>query len=361
MIEKKFQTGSVYSCVAKRACFLRLCGRHKKGRKEKQSKTHVEQNDETGSSRGANSSVRSSILGSYAAGIQAELEDRGRKRRPARIFDLCRYHQTITWSGEIPRGHRRLVFRYGRTCVEVRGKVVWIGKQENQAPNTNVSTPFVWAITNSQMKKCRQLEDCQKLVQKLLEIRLFRMYRETWHVFGLQISWQEQSSNGTSPWQTLGLMSSIRFETGYRRFCHVGNTASECRHGLFRDVDFAGDFKAAKSTSEGMCRTFVSVSWKCNQQTGVSREQDRSRNYLTRHWSESGKNSCAQFTDMVTNVLQPLAGEIPCATPNSKRRNQPWWTRMFTQSTMYLQTRVSPAKECLCLFSKKTMLWSAWS
>ena len=55
----------------------------------------------------------------------------------------------------------------------------------------------------------------------------------------------------------------------------MGNTAKQCRLGLFQDSDFAGDFEDSKSTSGGtLCifgsQTFVPVSWMCKKQTAVS-------------------------------------------------------------------------------------------
>ena len=37
----------------------------------------------------------------------------------------------------------------------------------------------------------------------------------------------------------------------YKQYCHVGNTAKQCRLGLFQDSDFAGDLEDSKSTSGG--------------------------------------------------------------------------------------------------------------
>ena len=55
----------------------------------------------------------------------------------------------------------------------------------------------------------------------------------------------------------------------------MGNTAQQCRLGLFQDSDFAGDLEDSKSTSgEILCifgsRTFVAKSWMCKKQTSVS-------------------------------------------------------------------------------------------
>ena len=61
----------------------------------------------------------------------------------------------------------------------------------------------------------------------------------------------------------------------------MGNTAKQCRLGLFQDSDFAGDLEDSKSTSGGtLCvfgsHTFVPVSWMCNKQTAVSHSSTES-------------------------------------------------------------------------------------
>ena len=47
------------------------------------------------------------------------------------------------------------------------------------------------------------------------------------------------------------LISKIHHTCKYRQYCHVGNTAKQCRLGLFQDSDFAGDLEDSKSTSGG--------------------------------------------------------------------------------------------------------------
>ena len=75
-------------------------------------------------------------------------------------------------------------------------------------------------------------------------------------------------------WQTLGAFDLLH-ATEYRQYCYVGNTAQQCRLGLFQDSDFAGDFEDSKSTSGGiLCifgsHTFVPRRWMCKKQTSVS-------------------------------------------------------------------------------------------
>ena len=65
------------------------------------------------------------------------------------------------------------------------------------------------------------------------------------------------------------------------KYCHVGNTAKQCRLGLFQDSDIAGDLEDSKSTSGGtLCafgsHTFVPISWMCKKQTAVSHSSTES-------------------------------------------------------------------------------------
>ena len=61
----------------------------------------------------------------------------------------------------------------------------------------------------------------------------------------------------------------------------MGNTAKQCRLGLFQDSDCAGDLEDSKSTSRGtLCvfesHTFVSISRMCKKQTSVSHSSTKS-------------------------------------------------------------------------------------
>ena len=70
------------------------------------------------------------------------------------------------------------------------------------------------------------------------------------------------------------LISHIHHASEFKQYCHVGNTAKQCRLGLFQDSDFAGDLEDSQSTSGGtLCvfgsHTFVPISWMCKKQTLV--------------------------------------------------------------------------------------------
>ena len=77
------------------------------------------------------------------------------------------------------------------------------------------------------------------------------------------------------------LISYIHQKCEYKQYCHVGNTAKQCRLGLFQDSDFAGDLEDSKSTSGGtLCvfgsHTFVPISWMCKKQTAASHSSTES-------------------------------------------------------------------------------------
>ena len=77
------------------------------------------------------------------------------------------------------------------------------------------------------------------------------------------------------------LISKIHHTCEYKQYCHVGNTAKQCRLGLFQDSDFAGDLEDSKSTSGGtLCvfgsHTFVPISWMCKKQTAYSHSSTES-------------------------------------------------------------------------------------
>ena len=44
------------------------------------------------------------------------------------------------------------------------------------------------------------------------------------------------------------LISNIHHTCEHKQYCHVGNTAKQCRLGLFQDSDFAGDLEDSNST-----------------------------------------------------------------------------------------------------------------
>ena len=81
------------------------------------------------------------------------------------------------------------------------------------------------------------------------------------------------------------LISSLRHTSEFKHYCHVGNTAQQCRLGLFQDSEFVGDPEESKSTSGGLLcifgsHTFVPRSWMCKKQTSVSHSSTELKEFL---------------------------------------------------------------------------------
>ena len=71
------------------------------------------------------------------------------------------------------------------------------------------------------------------------------------------------------------LISYIHHTCEYKQYCHVGNTAKQCRLELSEDSDFARDLEDSKFLCGGtLCifgsHTFFPTSWTCKKQTAVS-------------------------------------------------------------------------------------------
>ena len=67
------------------------------------------------------------------------------------------------------------------------------------------------------------------------------------------------------------LISYLHHTCEYKQYCHVGNTAKQCRLGLFQDADFEEDLKESKPTSGGtLCilgsHASAPLNWMCEKQ-----------------------------------------------------------------------------------------------
>ena len=120
---------------------------------------------------------------------------------------------------------------------------------------------------------------CSQIVLKCLYLARIGRLDILWSVYKLARSitkWTKACDKRLSH-----LISYIHHTCEYKQHCHVGNTAKQCRLGLFQDSDFAGDLENSKSTSGGtLCivgsHTFVPISWMCKKQTSVSHSSKES-------------------------------------------------------------------------------------
>ena len=111
------------------------------------------------------------------------------------------------------------------------------------------------------------------------------------------------------------LISYIHHASEFQQYCHVGNTAKQCRLGLFQDSDFAGDLEDSKSTSGGLLcifgsHTFVPTSCLCQKQTAISHSSTESEIIsLDTGLRLDGKNSQSQNVQTFGFVYHDTDGQ----------------------------------------------------
>ena len=145
-----------------------------------------------------------------------------------------------------------------------------------------VSTPCIddHHFKEEEMKSVGELSQvCFQIVPKCLYLSRIGRFDILWSVNKLARSitkWTKACDKRLNR-----LISYIHHTCEYRQYCHVGNTAKQCRLGLLQDSDFAGDLEDSKPTSGGtLCvfgsHTFVPINWMCKKQTAVSHSSTKS-------------------------------------------------------------------------------------
>ena len=120
-------------------------------------------------------------------------------------------------------------------------------------------------------------QECSQIV---LKMPTFGTYW-TWYSVVSEQTCKIDYEMDQSTWQTVISFDLLHSSSEYKQYCRDGNTAKQCRFGLFQDSDLAGDLEDSKSTSGGtLCifgsHTFVPLSWMCQKQTSVSHSSTES-------------------------------------------------------------------------------------
>ena len=186
------------------------------------------------------------------------------------IQNFRRSHWRITMLGKSQ--YLFVVLRYAKKCVERYCELA--NKTTQQL--YKVSTPCI-EDNHFKEEELKSVGELKKYVLKLF----WNAY--TWHVvedlifYGQWTNLHDRSPKWTeaSDKRLFRLISYIHHTCKYKQYCYVGNSAKQCRLGLFQDSDFAGDLEDSKSTSGGtLCifgsHTFVPISWMCKKRTSVS-------------------------------------------------------------------------------------------
>ena len=146
-----------------------------------------------------------------------------------------------------------------------------------------VSTP---CIDDHHCKEEEEMKSVGELAQVCSQIVLQCLYLA--HIGRLDILWSvNKHARSKTKWTKASdkrlnlLISYIHHACECKQYRYVGNTAKQCRLGLFQDSDFSGDLEDSKSTSGGTLCVFGShivdpISWMCKKQTFVSHSSTES-------------------------------------------------------------------------------------
>ena len=143
---------------------------------------------------------------------------------------------------------------HAKKCVE-RFFLSW---QTGRLKNSTKSQHHALMTTNSK-KKWDLFEKCLQSAQIVLEClylaRIGRpdIPRSVNKLARAVTKWTEAYDK-----RLARLISYIHHTCEYKQYCHVGETAKQCRLGLFQDSDLAGDLEVSKSTSGGTFCVFGS-------------------------------------------------------------------------------------------------------
>ena len=168
--------------------------------------------------------------------------------------------------------HARKIYVYlrGPMTWKVMPRNVWNDVVSWRARRLNNSTKYqlhalmTIIFKEEELKSVRELPKvCSQIVLKCFYLALIGRPDILWSVNKLARSitkWAKGCDKRLSR-----LISYICHICGYKQYCYLGNTAKQCRLGLFQDSDFAGDLEDSKSTSGGtLCvlgsHTFVPIS-----------------------------------------------------------------------------------------------------
>ena len=209
--------------------------------------------------------ISKDIVDNYRTMFESRISAEGTEKFP--FFENLR---TSSWSYDLEGHAKKCVERYCELANKTTQQLY------------KVSTPCTddHHFKEEEMKSVGELSQvCSQIVLKCLYLARIGRPDILWSVNKL--------ARSITKWTTAcdkrlnRLISYIHHTCEYKQYCYVGNTAKQCRLGLFQDSDFAGDLEDSKSTSGGtLCvfgsHTFVPISWMCKKQTAFSHSSTES-------------------------------------------------------------------------------------
>ena len=172
----------------------------------------------------------------------------GQLQKYVRIHDLCRNKRKVTLFRKTWRKHSSWSLMIWNALQRNAWKDVanWRTQQLNCFSK---SQHHALTTTNSRKKKCDLLESSQRFSHNLcknacawpalVDVIFYGLWTNL-----LVLSWTRACDK-----RSARLISYIHHTCEFKQYCHVGNTAQQCRLGSSQNSDFAGDLEDSKSTS----------------------------------------------------------------------------------------------------------------
>ena len=234
------------------------------------------------------------------------------------IENFCGWIREITISSKY--SYFLMVLWHGWSCKEVCGAILWVGEQDDSATLQSIYSMHRWPPLQRRRNKI-----CWRIVKYMLsncsQMFIFGKNWTTWYFMVSKQARTIQNKMDQSLWQTPESIDFIYSSYEWiQQYCHVGNTAKQCRLGLFQDSDFAGDLEDSKSTSGGtLCifgsHTFVPISWMCKKQTSVSHSSTESEIISLDTGRRLDGLPALELWDLIVSVL----GNVPRVSDNPGR------------------------------------------
>ena len=165
------------------------------------------------------------------------------------------YHDTNGFKSCLIQNNQNQTFFRGPMILKVMRRYAW-----RHCELANISTQQLHKSRNSMYwrpsSQRRRDRICWRSVKILLtycsEMFAFGSNWQTWYfiVSGKSCPCHDKAD------ESARLISYIHDTSEFKQYCHVGNTARQCRLGLFQDSDFAGDIEDSISTSGGILCIF---------------------------------------------------------------------------------------------------------
>ena len=358
-----------------------VCGWHKIGWKETKHWSDVEGTQQRSWFGRTNIIPRSCIPGMHPKTMRNKQRYCWQLQNHVRIQNFRRSNWKFTELG------KNWVFLRGPTMWKVMPRNAWnvIVNQLTKLVNDFIKYQLHVLMTiNPKKKNWNPWEKCQMYALNFLKsLYLARIGgpHSLWSVNKLARAITKWTRACDKRWARS--ISYIHFTSECKQYCHVGNTAPQCRLGPFQDADFADDLEDSKSTPGGtLCifggHTFVPISWMCKKQTCESHGSKESEIiYLWMQvyaWTVFPRLICGIWSLMwciqnrVKNRMTSKHGVTRCMVKPPRNNCILRLTIEFLEdilncpmSISFPQTRILLRRELSCISLKTTKLWSRWS